>query len=179
MELFKPDGHISEEGFAVLLAGDADALGNLELSEHLAFCDLCCEKYAALLTDERLIEPPQPLAPVVLHRIENRSRTILFRRIVKVGAAACLAMGLWLAGTGSGVIPIESIGFLPTAPRPEQRQELLNRRQKEEEAARKSLKSIAEQEKNAVEESTLDMKISSALEELMRSLHYQKPEGRN
>ena len=174
MELFKPDGHISDEGFAVLLAGDADTLGNLELSEHLAFCDLCCEKYAARLTEDILIEPPAPIAPVVTHRIEKRSRTILFRRIVKVGAAACLAMGLWLAGTGTGVIPVEAIGFLPTVTQSEQMEKIRDRREKEDVALRKSLKAVSEQEKEATPEATLEMKISGAFEELMRSLHDKK-----
>lgn len=171
MELFNPDGHISEEGFAVLLAGQPDTLGSLELSEHLAFCDLCCEKYAALLTEDVLEEPPAPVAPIIMERIERRSRTILFRRIVKVSAAACLAMGLWLAGTRTGVIPVEAIGFLPTATQDQQRERIQARCHKEEEAVRKSLKDVSAQEKEAVSESTLDMKISSALDAFLRSLH--------
>ena len=105
MDLFDRNGHITDDGFALLLNGEPDTLESLELAEHLSFCDACCEKYAALLSGEILLSPPHSLAPAVTGRIRTRGRTIRLRKAFKMGLAATLAMGLWLTGINYGIIP--------------------------------------------------------------------------
>lgn len=54
MERFDDNGHITAQGFSLLLHGEPDTLSRLELAEHLSFCDECCQKYADLMETEPL-----------------------------------------------------------------------------------------------------------------------------
>lgn len=97
-ELFTPGGHLTDEAFRLLQSGTADELSRLELSEHLAFCDDCLDRYTAFLTPDILAEPSELLHPGILSRIRRKSREIFVSRYLSAGVAACLALTLWTAG---------------------------------------------------------------------------------
>ncbi|MEG1932741.1 MAG: hypothetical protein RR075_06490, partial [Pygmaiobacter sp.] len=164
------------DGFAVLLRGETDTLGSLELAEHLAFCDLCCEKYANLLSDDCLLAPPAPLAPSVLTRLHQKARLIFFNRYLKVGLAASLAMALWFTGTGTGIIQLSGTPAPTAAPvgKPSSVQRIMARQEKESAAMQASLNALTAKPDEPNE--TLNMKISSAVDSLLKSI---TPKGEN
>lgn len=98
MELFKTDGHLTDEGLQAILAEELNELQSLEASEHLAFCDDCLARYTTLLTDDVLLTPAQPLKKPVMHRIRQKSMRAAFARYATVAAAAALALALWGVG---------------------------------------------------------------------------------
>lgn len=101
--LFREDGHLSDAGFAALLAGSLNELGRLEVAEHLEFCDVCMLRYTECLTDDSLLQPEKPLAQEVLPRVRRKKLRISFGRYATVAAAACMAVVLW--GVGSNLLP--------------------------------------------------------------------------
>lgn len=165
MERFDDNGHITAQGFSLLLHGEPDTLSRLELAEHLSFCDECCQKYADLMETEPLFSPPQPVAPNVCGQLRSRKRTIRFRRIFKVGLAASLALGLWSAGLGAGIIPAApspdtlNFGAAPAVV------EKIAKQQQAMRQTREALTGSDPQEDAA----TLNMKISRALDNFMRN----------
>lgn len=102
MTCFSLDGHITDEALRALAADNIpDEENRLELAEHLSFCNACLEKYAALLTDDALLTPPQPLAEKVRIRIRRKARQIFFNGFTRAAAAVVLAMLLWVSGVFS------------------------------------------------------------------------------
>ena len=161
-------GHLTAEGFAALLAGELDDLASLEVAEHLSFCDSCCARYAGLLTGEVLLEPERPLAPPVMERVKRHGRVIFFRRAMKVGLAACLALTLWFSGVFT-LLP-SAIGTAG----PDRTAQRLEQEQRRNDAAEKELK---EQLDTAdAPEGTLNMRISNAIDQLFGALN-QKGES--
>ena len=45
MKLFRDDGHLTDEALTALAGESLDDLSRLEIAEHLAFCDLCLQRY--------------------------------------------------------------------------------------------------------------------------------------
>ena len=59
MNAFDKHGHLTEEALRVLTdGGSLTELERLELAELLSYCDGCLERYAALLAETPLMEPP-------------------------------------------------------------------------------------------------------------------------
>jgi len=87
-------------GFALqsLVDGSLGELQRLEVSEHLSYCDLCVERYAALLADETLMEAPDTLKPGVLAQLRRRMARVFVNRYFHMGVAACLTLVLWSTG---------------------------------------------------------------------------------
>ncbi len=163
MNLFDNEtGHFTEEGLDSLIAGNLDELQSLEAAEHLSFCDSCCGRYAALLTDDVLLQPEHPVTEPVMQRIQKRRNTIFFNRGLKVGLAACLALGLWLTGVFSAVsTPLQQGEF-------DRSSYLLKQEQTRSATAKEEMKNkyLADGEQEAT---TLNMQISDAVESFFAS----------
>ncbi len=95
MTYFRPDGHLDEAAFPALEHGEADSLARLEAAEHLSFCDACIDRYAAYLEGAELLCPEEPLPLPVAREARRRARREEARRALRVGVAACLALGIW------------------------------------------------------------------------------------
>lgn len=98
MELFKNDGHLSDEGIQSLIDGQLDELQSLEAAEHLGFCDDCLIRYTDLLTDDVLLSPQESLEQPVTKRIKNKKMHLFFRKTSTIAAAALIATGIWSVG---------------------------------------------------------------------------------
>lgn len=98
---FDQEGHLTGRAFDGLLHGEPDELARLEIAEHLAFCDHCTERYAAILCEDGLLPAPETLQPSVMRGIRRRARQLFVNRYVAAGVAACLTMLLWLGGAFS------------------------------------------------------------------------------
>lgn len=98
MELFRDDGCMTDEGLQALLAGGLDELGRLEAAEHLAYCDRCLDRYAALLAGDAVEQPPASLQGPVLRTIWTRVMQNVYGRIAVAGVAAVLALTMWRGG---------------------------------------------------------------------------------
>ena len=58
MDIFRYDGHLTDEALAALVTGESlDETARLEMAEHLAFCDLCLQRYTDALTGTELLTP--------------------------------------------------------------------------------------------------------------------------
>ena len=98
-DLFDIDGHLTDEALQMLINGNPlTELERLELSEHLAFCDICVAKYADLLEDHLLLSPAEPVAPSVIKRVQERVRKIFVNKYATAIAAACFAIVFWNIG---------------------------------------------------------------------------------
>ena len=114
---FTPDGHLTDEAFDLLRSDAADELSRLEISEHLAFCDDCLDRYAAFLTPGVLAEPSDLLRPGIFARIRQKSREIFVNRYLSAGVAACLALTLWTAGIFDFSSALERLPAIPEGDR--------------------------------------------------------------
>ncbi|MBP3485722.1 MAG: hypothetical protein J6J81_02685, partial [Oscillospiraceae bacterium] len=60
MDIFQHDGHLTDEALTALAAGESlDETARLEIAEHLAFCDLCLQRYTDALAGTELLTPEQ------------------------------------------------------------------------------------------------------------------------
>lgn len=98
MKTFDKNGHITDEGFALLTAGEPEELLRYELAEHLDYCDLCVDRYSLLLSGETMLTVPEDLSESVMAGIRRRAITIFTSQAAKVCAAACLAIVIWCGG---------------------------------------------------------------------------------
>lgn len=98
MELFYPDGCLSEQGLHALLEGELDELGRLETAEHLAYCNKCMDRYTALLTADVLQEPPKSVRSAVMTSIWVRLMQNVYGRTAVATVAAVLALTMWRTG---------------------------------------------------------------------------------
>ena len=58
MEIFRHDGHLTDRALAALVAGESlDETARLEIAEHLAYCDLCLQRYTDALAGAPLLTP--------------------------------------------------------------------------------------------------------------------------
>ncbi|MEF9853319.1 MAG: hypothetical protein RR724_01920 [Hydrogenoanaerobacterium sp.] len=97
-EYFTAEGHLTSYALQKLQSGEESELRRLEMTEHLAFCDECTEKYTAMLCDEALLMPAAPIAKNVLARIKAQARIVFFNRYIAAAVAACFAIMLWIGG---------------------------------------------------------------------------------
>lgn len=119
MELFRKDGHLSDEGLRAVLGGSLTELESLEAAEHLSFCDDCLVRYTCLLEGCELLQPQAPLSSSVLHKLGRKARTIFFGKITKIAVAAVMAVALWSTGT----FTVMAHYTTPPSPKPEVRSE--------------------------------------------------------
>lgn len=104
-DLFREDGHLTEEAIYGLSTEEIDELGRLEIAEHLSFCDDCILRYTLALEEEELLEVPTPQAPIVLNQIRATKRKGFLRQYATVAVAACFALALF----SNGVFQVDRI----------------------------------------------------------------------
>lgn len=110
MNLFRDDGHLTDEALAALSGETLDELSRLEIAEHLAFCDVCLQRYTLALETQPLLTPERTCRESVLRRIRQRALHVVTSRYATAAAAVALALTVvW----GSGAL-------LPPADRLEQ-----------------------------------------------------------
>lgn len=105
MELFRADGHLTEEALRALAENKPlDELHRLEAAEHLSFCDLCLQRYTDALGEEVLLAPAQSCRETIWRRIRARAVRLFTSRYATAAAAVALALVLvW------GVPPIKRL----------------------------------------------------------------------
>lgn len=93
MDIFREDGHLTTAALR-LLAEDhpMDDLARLEIAEHLAFCDLCLQRYTGLLSRRELLSPAHSCRESLRRRIRLRALNLLTSRCATAAAAVALAL---------------------------------------------------------------------------------------
>ena len=120
MELFDHKGCLTDAGLQALAENRLDELARLEAAEHLAYCDRCIDRYTALLSDDLLQTPPQPVLNPVMKSLWVRIMRNTLGRAAVASVAALLALALWGSGglqriaAASTQIPVQN-----TAPKPD------------------------------------------------------------
>ncbi len=71
MTIFNQNGHITAEGFFLLVTEKADEMQRLELSEHLSFCDRCLEQYLVEMEKITLLEIEESVAKRVIKKVRQ------------------------------------------------------------------------------------------------------------
>ena len=118
-ELFRPDGHLTDEGLEALIGGELDELGRLEAAEHLSFCDACLVRYTALLEGDVLQEPPTDQTLPVMRRLRRRAAQALMSRYTAAAAAVLITGTLWYTGIFAhiaGVFTVRGEDMTPQLP---------------------------------------------------------------
>lgn len=97
MELFRDDGHLTDEALRALTRGDElSESDRLEISEHLGYCNDCLEHYAAQMTDETLLSPEHGCRPRLKRRVLLRTARLMAGRYAAAAAALMIIMtALW------------------------------------------------------------------------------------
>ena len=97
MEIFQHDGHLTDRALAALVAGESlDETARLEIAEHLAFCDLCLQRYTDALAGAPLLTPERSCRESLWRRIRARTIQIFTSRYATAAAAVALALTvLW------------------------------------------------------------------------------------
>ena len=97
MEIFRHDGHLTDRALAALVAGESlDETARLEMAEHLAFCDLCLQRYTGALAGAPLLTPERSCRESLWRRIRARTVQIFTSRYATAAAAVALALTvLW------------------------------------------------------------------------------------
>lgn len=100
MTRFRDDGHLTGETLAALARGEElDELGRLEAAEHLAFCDLCLQRYTDLLEGAALLTPERSCRERIWVRVRARTLRLVTSRYATAAAAVALALTmLWGGG---------------------------------------------------------------------------------
>lgn len=125
-ELFREDGHLTDEGLRALVDGGLDELGRLEAAEHLSFCDACLVRYTALLEEGALQTPATDQTLPVMRRLRRRALQALASRYTAAAAAVLITGALWYTGVFANVAGIFAVAggeFTPPAVSQSQRQE--------------------------------------------------------
>lgn len=106
MNLFRHDGHLTDAALAALVQGEPlEELERLEISEHLAYCDQCLQRYTELLSEDILLTPPQSCRESLLARIRRRAIRLITSRYATAAAAVVLALTLLWGGMDSSGTP--------------------------------------------------------------------------
>lgn len=93
MNRFRDDGHLTDESLAALIkGGELDELGRLEAAEHLAFCDLCLQRYTDLLDGAPLLAPAHSCQERLWVRVRARTLRLVTSRYATAVAAVALAL---------------------------------------------------------------------------------------
>lgn len=109
MELFREDGHLTDQALEALVSGrELSELGRLEVSEHLAFCDLCLDRYTRQLMDEGLMTPEHSCRDTIWWRIRQRAVRLLASRWATAAAAIVLVVSLWNFGVFGGIADLSA-----------------------------------------------------------------------
>lgn len=90
--IFNPNGHLSDEAFRMLFSESLDHMQSLEVSEHLSYCDECIAHYTDLICDDSLLEPLEPMAPIVLAQAKKSNRVLYLQKFFSVTVAASFAL---------------------------------------------------------------------------------------
>lgn len=96
-------GCLTTFGLESLVEGSLGELERLEVSEHLAYCDLCVERYTALLAEETLLEAPELMRQGVLAAVRKRAVKVFVNRYFHMAVAASLTLVLWSTGVFSTI----------------------------------------------------------------------------
>ena len=107
MEIFQHDGHLTDRALAALVAGESlDETARLEIAEHLAYCDLCLQRYTDALAGAPLLTPERSCRESLWRRIRARTVQIFTSRYAAAVAGVVLALTLvWGSGYGSIRLP--------------------------------------------------------------------------
>ena len=107
MEIFRHDGHLTDRALAALVAGEPlDETARLEIAEHLAYCDLCLQRYTDALVGAPLLTPERSCQESLWRRIRARTIQIFTSRYAAAVAGVGLALTLvWGSGYGSIRLP--------------------------------------------------------------------------
>lgn len=100
MEIFRHDGHLTEETLAALVHGEPlDETARLEIAEHLAYCDLCLQRYTGALAGAPLLTPERSCQESLWRRVRVRTVRIFTNRYAAAAAGIVLALTLvWGSG---------------------------------------------------------------------------------
>ena len=103
MEIFRHDGHLTDGALAALVAREPlDETARLEIAEHLAYCDLCLQRYTSALAGAPLLAPERSCRESLWRRIRARTIQIFTSRYAAAVAGVVLALTLvWGSGYGS------------------------------------------------------------------------------
>ena len=81
MDLFRHDGHLTDEALAALVTGmPLDETARLEMAEHLAYCDLCLQRYTDALAGTPLLMPEHSCRESLWRRVRARTAGMPPRR---------------------------------------------------------------------------------------------------
>ena len=107
MEIFRHDGHLTDGALAALVAREPlDETARLEIAEHLAYCDLCLQRYTSALAGAPLLAPERSCRESLWRRIRARTIQIFTSRYAAAVAGVVLALTLvWGSGYGSFRLP--------------------------------------------------------------------------
>ena len=107
MEIFRHDGHLTDGALAALVAGEPlDETARLEIAEHLAYCDLCLQRYTDALAGAPLLTPERSCQESLWRRIRARTVQIFTSRYAAAVAGVVLALTLvWGSGYGGIRLP--------------------------------------------------------------------------
>lgn len=101
MDIFRHDGHLTDAALAALAAGGPlDETTRLEIAEHLAFCDLCLQRYTDALAGTELLAPEQSCRESLWRRIRARSARLFLNRYAAAAAAVALALTMLWGSAG-------------------------------------------------------------------------------
>ena len=100
MEIFRHDGHLTDGALAALVAREPlDETARLEIAEHLAYCDLCLQRYTSALAGAPLLAPERSCRESLWRRIRARTIQIFTSRYAAAAAGIVLALTLvWGSG---------------------------------------------------------------------------------
>lgn len=99
MESFRHDGHLTDTALTALIRGEPlEELERLEMAEHLAYCDLCLQRYTELLSGDTLLTPQESCRDSLLLRIRRRTLQLITSRYATAAAAVVLALTLLWGG---------------------------------------------------------------------------------
>ena len=101
MDIFRHDGHLTDGALAALVVGEPlDETARLEIAEHLAFCDLCLQRYTDALTGTELLTPEQSCRESLWRRIRARAARLFLNRYAAAAAAVTLALTMLWGSAG-------------------------------------------------------------------------------
>ncbi len=99
MELFRADGHLTDEALTALIREEPlGELERLEMAEHLAFCDWCLQRYTGALEGAALRAPQRSCRETLWRRIRTRTWQLITSRYATAAAAVALALTLVWSG---------------------------------------------------------------------------------
>ena len=101
MDIFRRDGHLTDEALAALVNGQSlDETTRLEIAEHLAFCDLCLQRYTDALAGTELLTPERSCQENLWRRIRARAARLFLNRYAAAAAAVALALTMLWGSAG-------------------------------------------------------------------------------